>query len=181
MISACTAAALSEASLASGFCAGLVPVTVEQPRSIVAVGTSNFLTLERGSGSVLFGEDRNGDGIPETLRTVVSVPGLNHGLAFTSTHLYASTATDVYRWPYDTTSHTITGSQETVVNNIHADGKPGAPFAHKTRTLVIKDGSNELYVSVGSGNNVDPDSFRARIRRFQVDNSTLFPFGKSTV
>ena len=59
--------ALSEASLPVGFCAGELPLTVQQPRSIIAVGPTDFLTLERGTGSVLVGEDLDGDGIPESL------------------------------------------------------------------------------------------------------------------
>jgi glucose/arabinose dehydrogenase len=177
MMAVCTTAALSEASLANGFCAGLIPVNVDQPRSIIAVGTSNFLTLERGTGSVLFGEDLNGDGIPETLRKLVSVAGLNHGLAVTATHLYASTDTEVYRWPYNTTTNTLVGGLENVIFNMNADGNGGAPSGHKTRTLAIKN--DELYVSVGSNQNIDKDSFRARIRRFNIGNPALFPFGKA--
>ena len=102
--SLCATYPLSEASLLSGFCAGVLPLTtttgVPGFRSIVAVGPTDFLTLDRATGSVWVGEDLDGDGIPETLRTLVSAAGLNHGLAVTTTHLYASTATQVYRWPY---------------------------------------------------------------------------------
>jgi glucose/arabinose dehydrogenase len=177
-MSVCTAFPYREALLPSGFCAGVLPVTVGQARSIIAVGPSEFLVLERATGSVLVAQDLDRDGIPESTRTVVAVDGLNHGLAVTSTHLYASTDTEVYRWSYDTSSHEIgSDAAEIVVYNMNADGRGGAPFGHTTRTLAIQEATNELYVSVGSGGNIDLDSFRARIRRFKIDNETLFPFG----
>ena len=54
------------ALLSGSFLAAVVPVTAEGLRSSIAVGATDFLTLERGTGSVLVGEDRNGDGDQET-------------------------------------------------------------------------------------------------------------------
>jgi glucose/arabinose dehydrogenase len=51
----------------------------------------------------------------------------------------------------------------------------GAPKGHQTRTLVIDEATSTLYVSVGSGSNIDPDSYRSRIRRFSVANASTFP------
>jgi glucose/arabinose dehydrogenase len=52
-----------------------------------------------------------------------------------------------------------------IIKNIHADGNGGAPKGHWTRTLIF-DKKGRLYVAVGSNNNIDPDSYRSRIRRF---------------
>jgi glucose/arabinose dehydrogenase len=102
-------------------------------------------------------------------------PNLNHGLAVTSTHLYASESTAVYRWPYDADIMNVTGAMEIVIDNINADGRGGAPFGHTTRTLAITQDEMTLYVSVGSDDNIDPDSFRSRIRRFSLADASLFP------
>lgn len=107
-------------------------------------------------------------------------PGLNHGLAVTSTHLYASQSTHVYRWPYNASTMSVTGELQVVIENINADGQGGAPFGHTTRTLAITDDEEVLYVSVGSDRNIDPDSFRARIRRFSLVNEDQFPFDFTT-
>jgi glucose/arabinose dehydrogenase len=69
----------------------------------------------------------------------------------------------------------VTGAMEVVIDNINADGRGGAPFGHTTRSLAISEDELTLYVSVGSYENIDPDSFRSRIRRFSLANSTLFP------
>ena len=125
---------------------------------------------------VLVVEDLDSDSIPESVWPLVTFDGLNHGEAITSVHIYASRDTHVYRWSWDIQSRTVTGERETVINNMNADGNGGAPQGHTTRTLVF-DPNNDtiLYVSVGSGDNIDPNSFRARIRRFSIHNELAFP------
>jgi glucose/arabinose dehydrogenase len=180
-LSACLNSPLSEAALPDGFCAGILPVQIRQPRTIISLGVSDFLALERGTESVVVAEDLDGDGIPETVRPLVSAfPELNHGLEITSTHLYASISSHVYRWTYDPIAINVTGDPQVVIENINADGMGGAPQGHTTRTLAIDKSTNILYVSVGSNDNIDPDSFRSRIRRFPIDNETLFPFNFQT-
>jgi glucose/arabinose dehydrogenase len=116
---------------------------------------------------VLFDADGNGISDANERTTFAAVPGGNHGVAITATHVYASSQTNVYRWPYATGDRVATGAMETVLNGIPSGG-------HTTRTLVI-DGKNRLYVSIGSGSNVDapptPSTFsplRAVIRRYDL-------------
>ena len=175
--SVCSTAPLSDAAILDGFCAGQVPVQVSQPRSIIALDhATDFLTLERGTGSVLVAEDLDGDGIPESIRTLVSADGLNHGLAITTTHLYASRDTEVYRWPYDPETRRVTNdTSELIIENMNADGNGGAPQGHRTRTLAVDQATNLLYVSIGSNDNIDPNSYRSRIRVFPIDDDSIFP------
>lgn len=75
--SACSLAPLADALLPTGFCAGILPVDLSQPRSIVAAVSSgdrnaDFLALERGTWSVVAVRDMDGDGIPETKQTVAT-------------------------------------------------------------------------------------------------------------
>ena len=175
--SACIKAPLEGALLAEGFCAGIVPIRISQPRTIIALGVSDVLILERGTESVVVAEDLDGDGIPESVRPLVSnFTGLNHGLEITSTHLYSSNSSHVYRWSYDPTTVSITGDAQVVVENINADGMGGAPQGHRTRTLVVDHNATTLYVAVGSNANIDADSYRSRIRRFPLTDEDLFPF-----
>jgi glucose/arabinose dehydrogenase len=114
--------------------------------------------------------DDNGDGISDADERQVFATGteLNHGLAITPTHVYASSKTTVYRWRYASGDRVATGPPETVIFEMPTGG-------HGTRTLVI-DAQNRLYVSAGSGSNVDlppgPTMFplyQAVIRRFDLD------------
>jgi glucose/arabinose dehydrogenase len=141
-----------------------------------------LLVLERGSSSVIALEESE-DGV-WSRRSVASTGGLNHGLEFTHStvgnddegddkhYLYASSATTVFRWKMNIDNNTITAlapnDPELVIVNMNANGQGGAPFGHRTRTLVIDANNSRLYVSVGSAGNVDSNSFRSRIRRFGI-------------
>jgi glucose/arabinose dehydrogenase len=166
---------LEEAVLPSGFCAYALPIVIDQARSIRALGTSDFLVVERGSSSVIRCFDSDGDGIADSRSTLVTATELNHGIAIHDDYLYASNDKIVYRWPYTSGAEQVGSSEaEEVINNINADGNGGAPYGHMTRTLAF-DADGRLYVSVGSNKNIDDDSFRSRIRRFDVTNAGLFP------
>lgn len=86
-------------------------------------------------------------------------------------YVYASSDTTVWRWRYDGGQRTDSSStREVIVKNMNADGRGGAPRGHTTRTLAFDD-RGRLYVSVGSYANVDADSHRSRIRRFDFPGS----------
>ena len=130
-----------------------------------------MLVLERGTSRVLLLKDTNGDGLADSKTTVVAPPeGINHGMALYKGFLYASTESTVYRWKINS-SYQRTGSRQTVINKMSTGG-------HITRTLVF-DKKGRLYVSIGSLNNIDADSFRARIRRFTLTNAK-FPIDFAT-
>jgi glucose/arabinose dehydrogenase len=167
------ACALANAVVDTGFCAYQLPIDAGKPRTVLAVGKTNLLALDRDSKSVVFFYDSDNDGLPDSRRTLVSASKLNHGLALNSGYIYASSYTTVYRWSYNNSEDfNSIGEQEILVENINADGQGGAPQGHTTRTLAFDD-AGRLYISVGSGGNVDRDSFRSRIRRFEP-NAGLF-------
>lgn len=166
-----TVCSLANAVLSPGFCAYQLPFTVGGARTVLAVGTSDILVLERWISSVALFFDSDNDGIPDTRKVVASAPSLNHGLALNDGYIYASSHTTVYRWSYLDFS-SVAGEAEIVIENIDADGKGGAPQGHTTRTLAFDD-TGRLYISVGSGYNVDPNSFRSRIRRFDLTVDSL--------
>jgi glucose/arabinose dehydrogenase len=167
------ACSLQDALLETGFSACEIPIDLSKPRSIIATGTSSLLALERGTESVVFLFDADGDGMPDSKRTVISANSLNHGLAVHEGFIYASSDTTVYRWHY-TRDFLLDSDAEIVVENMNADGQGGAPEGHRTRTLIF-DEQNRLYISVGSNGNVDADSHRSRIRRFDLENATNLP------
>ena len=146
--------------------------------------SGNIFVLERGLNSIVNLFDSDGDGIPDSKETVASADGLNHGLALHGGYIYASSDSTVYRWRlYDDKNDGETqaryefplGKEEIVVNNINQNGMGGAPQGHTTRTLEFGD-DDMLYVSVGSNGNVDVNSHRSRIRRFNTSAPSLtFP------
>jgi glucose/arabinose dehydrogenase len=93
------------------------------------------------------------------------VVGLTHGIEVHAGYLYASTPSDVYRWQYPADRSKL-GAPETVVSGMPVTG-------HNTRTLLAD--SAYLYVSLGSGNNLDSDSSRARVVRFPLATLSATP------
>ena len=171
---------LANAILEAGFCAYELPIDLDKPRGVLAIGIADSLVLERGTQSVVHLYDSDGDRIADSKRTVASALYLNHGLALMDDYIYASSDTVVYRWAFSDDFDTI-GDIETVVVNMNADGQGGAPQGHTTRTLIF-DEAGRLYVSVGSHDNVDSDSHRSRIRRFDFSgvSNVTFPIDFQT-
>jgi glucose/arabinose dehydrogenase len=142
-------------------------------RALVVDSANDILVLSRGNNGVMcVYETENGDG---TIRInyvkIVNADGLgvNHGLTFFEGFVYVSSQSHVYRWPYTPGSRTlITTPAEIVIRGMPIGG-------HTSRTLIFDPVPKVLYVSVGSDGNVDPNSDRARIRRFNL--SSGFPSG----
>jgi glucose/arabinose dehydrogenase len=151
----------------SHYCMFAFAENVTGARGLAVAPNGDIFVAGNGQLVVLF--DADGDNVcSASERTVfATVPDANHGVAFTSTHVYASSPTTVYRWPYATGDRVATGPMETVISGIQGGG-------HSTRTLLI-DARNRLYVSIGSASNVDPQvdptkpsSSRAVILRFDL-------------
>jgi len=180
---------VDDSAYASGLCGRTFypeeKLTFGSPRSLFVVSDEgdqyyNVLGLERNrilnQGRVVWYKDDDYDGIAEDSVVLATAPGLNHGLVVDKGYIYASSDTTVYRWPYIVDKNknelvNVDEYREIIVKNMNADGQGGAPGGHKTRTLAFDD-YGRLYISVGSAGNVDNDSTRSRIRRFDVYNTT---------
>ena len=159
---------LRDAKLISNeFCAQVFADNLDQPRGLFVTEGNHVLVIERGRGEITALFDTDHDMVVDELATIAKQDGLNHGLAVFGPHVYASSSSAVYRWPYTEGQKKISKNKEIVVKNINADGTGGAPFGHTTRTIAF-DKIGRLYISVGSAGNVDRNSFRARIRRFTL-------------
>ena len=169
---------LPDAALSSDeYCAQIFADNLDQPRGLFVTPGNNILVIERGSGKILSLIDKDNDLVVDEIVTVAQQNGLNHGLAVFGAHVYASSSSTVYRWPYSEGQKTASKEKEIVVKNINANGRGGAPFGHTTRTIVF-DKRGRLYVSVGSAGNVDRDSFRSRIRRFTIFRNAQSSLGR---
>jgi glucose/arabinose dehydrogenase len=136
-----------------------------QPRQLAFAPTGE-LFVNNGRVTVLYDDDHDGTSRADERATFATAPGLGHGIAFApdARHVYASSQTTVFRWPYQPGARAATAPAEPVVTGIPAGG-------HVTRTLAF-DSRGRLYVSVGSYSNVDTEpaqrDTRAQIRRFTV-------------
>ena len=106
----------------------------------------------------------------------------NHGL------LLASSDSTVYAWSFSddiSRRDRILGLPKLLVRNINEDLLEFAG-SHRTRTLALTPGTQRyLYVTIGTYTNVDANSYRSRIRRFDLTTLTsevdFFMFGNGEV
>lgn len=155
-------ARIANADVPEGFCASVWAEDVRAPRGMVVADNGDVLVVERAAGRVLALWDDDGDGVSgsDERAVLASADGLNHGLAVHGGFLYASRSSSVHRWPYGGQRADL-GAAETVVTGMPAGG------GHSTRTLAF-DAQGRLYVSIGSASNVDSDSRRSRVVRFDI-------------
>ncbi len=148
-----------DANVPEGFCAFTFATGIAKPRGIL-VDSEEGTVLVAGNGSIVALWDDDGDGVSGDgeRATLASASGLNHGIAVHDGYLYASSPTTVYRWSYAADRAPL-GEPSVVIRGVPSGG-------HSTRTLVFDEAY--LYVSVGSGSNVDPNPSRAGIFRFPI-------------
>jgi glucose/arabinose dehydrogenase len=143
-----------------GFCARWFS-RATKARGLWVMEGGEVLVLKRdATPSVVVLHDDDNDGVSDGESTLLQKSSLSHSIVVHQGHLYASSSTTVWRWPYTEGQRSQLTGEETVVFNMDSGG-------HSTRTLVF-DAAGLLYISVGSASNVDADSSRSRIRRFSV-------------
>ena len=123
-----------------------------------AIGKISLLRDEKGGGSATMG------------RTFAEGFKNPHGMAISNGKFYVADTDGIYSFPYKD-GDTKAGAKAQVT----APKVFGAPGAHWTRNLAI-DSKGDLYVAVGSAENIadtDP-AFRAAIDK--VENGKLAPF-----
>ncbi|KAI1134758.1 soluble quino protein glucose/sorbosone dehydrogenase [Hypoxylon sp. FL0543] len=153
--------------LAAGWTAMKVADGLTSPRGLVIDNGGRLLVVEKGSGISQHAVDING--CITSSRTLVSMSSLNHGiyLGIDGRTLYASSATDVFRWAYNPENGNTDGPPEIVVSGMASED-------HVTRTLIIPAHRPDLLVvSHGSNSNLDyatsdPATARAIVKVFNV-------------
>ena len=163
---------LQNVVLNPGFCAYIWAANVGDARGIKTDEVGTALAISRTNGSIvaLWDDDHDGMSGPTERLTIATVAGLNHGLELHAGYLYASSPSTVYRWNYGSDRQPL-GPPETVITGMPTSG-------HNTRTLASD--TRFLYVSVGSENNLDQTSSRARVVRFLLATLSANPVAFET-
>jgi glucose/arabinose dehydrogenase len=137
------------------------------PRLIRTAPNGDLFLADSGSGSVIVlrGVGPNGQAAQrEVFATGLNKPfGINFWPADNPQYVYVANTDSVVRFPYKNGDMKATGAAETVVSGIPAGG------GHWTRDVVFSKDGQRMFVSVGSGSNVDdPDTHPAEKNRADV-------------
>ena len=150
---------------------------LHNPRLIRTAPNGDFFVAETGKGKIIVFRGITADGKPKT--TSIFASGLNKpfGIAFyppgpNPKWLYIGNTNAVVRFPYKNGDLTATGKAQ------HLDDLAGGG-GHSTRDIRFSPDGKTMFVSVGSGSNVnDPDTHpeekdRANILAFDPDGSNM--------
>ncbi len=126
---------------------------LQAPNDIVLVSD-----MEAGKVYALFKQQKT-----EILKGL-TVP---YGLALWKDWLYVAEVNSVKRYKYDAARHAVTTPGQEIVSLKRFQS------GHPTRTLLLDDSTEKLYLSIGSASNVNTgeDPMRAAINRFNMDGS----------
>ncbi|KAK1775377.1 soluble quino protein glucose dehydrogenase [Copromyces sp. CBS 386.78] len=160
--------------VAAGWQAQLIAGELTKPRSLQFDSSGALLVVESGKGITRHTLKDNGGtciSVSES-KTLIDEKTLNHGIALSKDGktLYASSASAVYAWDYDSKAGTASGKREIVTNMSNND--------LVTRTLLLsKKEDGYLLVSRGSadGNEAQAEVLNnglSQIRAFDISNLT---------
>lgn len=161
-----------------GFKVGLYATGLDNPRLIRTAPNGDFFVAETSKGQIMIFRGITADGKPKT--TSIFASGLNEpfGIAFyppgpNPKWLYIGNTNAVVRFPYKNGDLTATGPAQHIAN-LPSNGR-----GHTTRDIRFSPDGKTMFVSVGSGSNVnDPDTHpeekdRADILAFNPDGSNM--------
>lgn len=133
----------------------------------LATATGDLIVARtRADTLTLVERDRNGDGKPDAVRTLLEGIDHPHGLALLDGWLYVGYRNGVARVPFDEATGKTTGTVTKIVDDFSSSG------GHTTKTIGFgPDGW--LYVSQGSSCNVciEKDARRATLMRMRPDGT----------
>jgi glucose/arabinose dehydrogenase len=156
----------------AGFTVDVAADGFDTPRFMLLGPGNEILMSDSGrsrdrSGSVYVLRDKNGDGKIDEKTKIIDGLDRPYGLALWKDYLYVAETTSLKRYKYDAAAAKTTSRGEEVVSLKNFDK------GHWTRTVVFDRKGEKLYLTVGSGSNVDAgeDPMRAAVHRYNPDGS----------
>jgi len=146
---------------------------LEGARGMDLAPNGDLLVLARNTPSIIvFWE--NDTNVVQSVVLFSGSLGLNHALRYHDGYIYASSDQNIFRWEYAEANYRKPlGASQVILQGMPVKGN------HETRTLEF-DSNNRVYVNIGSANNIDADSSRARVIRFTLEGPYPKTYGTNT-
>jgi len=132
-------------NLPSGFVVHVFAKGLGTPRDLQFSPGETLLVSDPDAGIVYALPDKNGDGVADSPKVVISGENHPHGLAFYQGKLYVADVNRVVRYNWDESS--LTAIEDKILFSLPENSD------HNNRTIVF-DEAGKMYVSVGSTCNV---------------------------
>jgi glucose/arabinose dehydrogenase len=157
----------------SGFRVNIYATNFKEPRWLTVAPNGDIFLADTGAGEVIVMRDPQRTGGAQEREIFVDHMRQPFGIAFHENYVYVGNTNEVVRFRYDPKTSKRLGEKE------HLMDLPTG--GHSTRALVFSADGKHLFVSVGSGSNIDTgeDSRRAAVTICDPDgkNARLFSTG----
>ncbi|MBD2774664.1 PQQ-dependent sugar dehydrogenase [Iningainema tapete] len=153
-----------------GFVVNVFAENLDAPRWLSLTPSGDVLVTETQQNRIRLLRDTNGDGAADVSQTFASrTNGLNRpfGMAFAGNSFFLGNTDAVLQFPYTKGQQQLKGAGKKI-----ADLPARGYNNHWTRNVVVSPDNKKLYVSVGSGTNVDEEPLpRASVQVMNLDGS----------
>ncbi len=157
----------------AGFRINIYATDFKEPRWLTVAPNGDIFLADTGAGEVIVMRDPQKTGGAQEREIFVDHMRQPFGIAFHENYVYVGDTNEVVRFRYDPKTSKRLGEKE------HLMDLPTG--GHSTRALVFSADGRHLFVSVGSGSNIDTgeDSRRAAVTICDPDgkNARLFSTG----
>jgi glucose/arabinose dehydrogenase len=126
-------------------------------------GADKSQNLGNSANSILLFRDTTGDNKPDVQEVLLSELEQPFGMLVLGNFFYVANTNALWRYPYDTEQHKITGKPKKIL-----DLPKGGYNNHWTRNLLANGNGSKIYITVGSGSNVAEHGMENEIRRANI-------------
>ena len=142
--------------------------TFGRPRFMLLGPNSEVLLSDSQDEGLLYVlQDTDHDGVADQRHILIEGMYRPYGIALWQDYVYIAGTTEVKRWKYNASTMTVSGEGETIVS------WPQFLQSHWTRTIIFSRDGTKMFVTIGSGSNVNAgeDSRRAAVNVYNPDGT----------
>jgi glucose/arabinose dehydrogenase len=147
----------------AGFAVKLFAENLDYPRWLYILPNGDILVAESRANRITLLRDRDRDGIPEVRTTFLQNLNQPLGMVLVDNTFYVANTDALLRFSYQAGQTQIATSGQKILS-LPAGGYNN----HWTRSIIASPNGKKLYITVGSGSNVQENGVQNEIRRANI-------------